>query len=111
MTKEIAALGTIGVLLASNLFGLIYSMVVLKTDVFKSFRIQSKAYKEGVFGSRMPLYLFNFIVLLIFAGTGTYFVFDFLYSIKSWINPAATIKFIPNDINISCISAYIDVIK
>ena len=53
MTKEIAALGTIGVLIASNLFGLIYSMLVLKTDVFKSFRIQSKAYKEGVFGSRI----------------------------------------------------------
>ena len=77
MTKEIAALGTIGVLVASNLFGLIYSMVVLKTDVFKSFRIQSKAYKDGVFASRMPLYLFNFFVLLIFSGTGTYFVFDF----------------------------------
>ena len=77
MTKEYAALGTIVVLLASNLFGLVYSMVVLKTDVFKSFRIQSKDYKAGVFGSRMPLYLFNFIVLLIFSGTGTYFVFDF----------------------------------
>ena len=45
MTKEIAAIGTIGVLIASNFFGLIYSMLVLKTSVFKSFRIQSKAYK------------------------------------------------------------------
>ena len=77
MTKEIAAIGTIGVLIASNFFGLIYSMLVLKTSVFKSFRIQSKAYKEGVFGSRMPLYLFNFVVLLIFSGTGAYFMFDF----------------------------------
>ena len=77
MTKEYAALGTMGVLIASNLFGLLYSMIVLKTDVFKSFRIQSKDYKAGVFGSRMPLYLFNFVVLLIFSGSGAYFMFDF----------------------------------
>jgi hypothetical protein len=42
MTKEFAALGTMGVLVISNLIGLIYSMVVLKTNVFKNFRIQKK---------------------------------------------------------------------
>lgn len=76
MTRETIALGTVGVLLASNLFGLIYSMVVLKTTTFKKFRIQTKAYKEGVFGSRMPLFIFNFIILLIFSGVGTYFMYD-----------------------------------
>jgi sterol desaturase/sphingolipid hydroxylase (fatty acid hydroxylase superfamily) len=76
MTRETIALGTVGVLLASNLFGLIYSMVVLKTTTFKKFRIQTKAYKEGVFGSRMPLFIFNFIILLIFSGFGTYFMYD-----------------------------------
>ena len=76
MTRETIAFGTVGVLLASNLFGLIYSMVVLKTTTFKKFRIQTKAYKEGVFGSRMPLFIFNFIILLIFSGVGTYFMYD-----------------------------------
>ena len=76
MTRETIALGTVGVLLVSNLFGLIYSMIVLKTTTFKKFRIQTKAYKEGIFGSRMPLFIFNFIILLIFSGAGTYFMYD-----------------------------------
>ena len=82
MTRETIALGTVGVLLASNLFGLIYSMVVLKTTTFKKFRIQTKAYKEGVFGSRMPLFIFNFIILLIFSGVGTYFMYD-LFNVQN----------------------------
>jgi len=101
MTKEFAAIGTMGVLVISNLIGLIYSMVVLKTNVFKNFRIQQKEYKEGVFGSRMPLYLFNFAVLLVFSGTGTYFVFDFFESEgTAWwmIALQVVIAFIADDI-------------
>jgi deoxyuridine 5'-triphosphate nucleotidohydrolase len=92
MTKEYAAFGTIGVLIASNLFGLLYSMIVLKTNIFKSFRIQSKEYKTGVFSSRMPLYIFNFIVLLLFAGSGTYFLFDLFATEDIEIAPGHGIK-------------------
>ncbi len=37
--------------------------------------------------------------------------FSFLYSIKSCIKPAATIKFIPIEANISYISSYTFVLK
>ena len=76
MTREWVALGTILVLLGSNLFGLLYSMLVLKTNLFKSFRIQSKSYQEAIFRKRMPLFLFNFVILLFVAGTGSYLIYD-----------------------------------
>ena len=76
MTREWVALGTILVLVGSNLFGLLYSMLVLKTDLFKSFRIQSKSYQEAIFRKRMPLFLFNFVILLFVAGTGSYLIYD-----------------------------------
>ena len=76
MTREWVALGTILVLVGSNLFGLLYSMLVLKTNLFKSFRIQSKSYQEAIFRKRMPLFLFNFVILLFVAGTGSYLIYD-----------------------------------
>ena len=76
MTREWVALGTILVLVGSNLFGLLYSMLVLKTDLFKSFRIQSKSYQEAIFRKRMPLFLFNFVILLCVAGAGSYLIYD-----------------------------------
>ena len=76
MTREWVALGTILVLVGSNLFGLLYSMLVLKTNLFKSFRIQSKSYQEAIFRKRMPLFLFNFVILLCVAGAGSYLIYD-----------------------------------
>ena len=76
MTREWVALGTMLVLVASNLFGLFYSMLVLKTNIFKSFRIQSKSYQEAIFRKRMPLFLFNFVILLCVSGAGSYFIYD-----------------------------------
>ena len=76
MTREWVALGTMLVLVGSNLFGLFYSMLVLKTNIFKSFRIQSKSYQEAIFRKRMPLFLFNFVILLFVAGTGSYLIYD-----------------------------------
>lgn len=78
MSREEVALLTVGVLLLSNSIGLVYSLVVLKTKVFSAFRIQKRPYKKGVFSSRMPLFLFNFVVLLIFSGGGAYMLYDFL---------------------------------
>ena len=76
MTREWVALGTMLVLVGSNLFGLFYSMLVLKTNIFKSFRIQSKSYQEAIFRKRMPLFLFNFVILLCVAGAGSYLIYD-----------------------------------
>ena len=76
MTREWVALGTVLVLLASNLFGLIYSMVVLKTNIFKSFRIQTKNYDSTIFRKRMPLFIFNFLILLSVAGIGSFLIFE-----------------------------------
>ena len=78
MTREIAAIITVLLLITTNSIGLIYSLLVLKTKLFAKYRIQSKAYKTGIFSERMPLYLFNFFMLLLFAGVGTYFLYDFL---------------------------------
>jgi 4-alpha-methyl-delta7-sterol-4alpha-methyl oxidase len=76
MTREWVALGTVLVLLASNLFGLIYSMVVLKTNIFKSFRIQTKNYDSTIFRKRMPLFIFNFLILLSVAGIGSFLIYE-----------------------------------
>lgn len=76
MTREWVALGTVLVLLASNLFGLIYSIVVLKTNIFKSFRIQTKNYDSTIFRKRMPLFIFNFLILLSAAGIGSFLIFE-----------------------------------
>jgi len=76
MTREWVALGTMLVLVGSNLFGLFYSMLVLKTNIFKSFRIQSKSYQEAIFRKRMPLFLFNFVILLCVSGLGSYLIYD-----------------------------------
>ena len=75
MTREIAAIITVLLLITTNSIGLIYSLLVLKTKLFAKYRIQSKVYKTGIFSERMPLYLFNFFTL--FAGFGTYFLYDF----------------------------------
>lgn len=77
MTREIAAIITVILFITTNSIGLIYSLLVLKTKLFAKYRIQSKAYKTGIFSERMPLYLFNFSTLLIFGGVGTYFLYDF----------------------------------
>ncbi|MBM3165551.1 MAG: sterol desaturase family protein [Bacteroidetes bacterium] len=75
----------VGLLLVNNLFALLYSLVLLYTDWLKKYRIQEKKYQKGIFFKRMPLYLFNFSLLVLFAGFGSYFIFPFLeQSWSSW---------------------------
>ena len=78
MNAATIAIYTIVLLICTNLFGLIYSMLVLYTPIFKKFSIQKKPYVKGVFAKRMPLYLFNIILLLTISGVGAYFGFGFL---------------------------------
>lgn len=75
----------LGLLVANNFLGLIYSLIVIYTPLFKKYRIQEKKYQKGIFMKRMPLYLFNLILLLLFAGVGSYFIFPFLTNeLSSW---------------------------
>lgn len=78
MNAATIAIYTIVLLICTNLFGLIYSMLVLYTPIFKKFSIQNKPYVKGVFAKRMPLYLFNITLLLTISGVGAYFGFGFL---------------------------------
>lgn len=68
---------TMILLFSSNLFGLIYSLLVLKTSLFTKYRIQTKPYKEGVFKERLPLYLFNLFILALFGIAGVYLLYGF----------------------------------
>ena len=78
MNAASIAIYTIVLLICTNLFGLLYSMLVLYTPIFKKFSIQKKPYVIGVFAKRMPLYLFNITLLLTISGVGAYFGFGFL---------------------------------
>ncbi|MFM7388292.1 MAG: sterol desaturase family protein [Bacteroidota bacterium] len=82
MTALTFSLMIIGLFLINNLFGLLYSLVLLYTDWLNKYRIQEKKYQKGIFFKRMPLYLFNFSLLIILAGFGSSFIFPFLE--QSW---------------------------
>jgi 4-alpha-methyl-delta7-sterol-4alpha-methyl oxidase len=77
MNATSIAIYTIVLLICTNLFGLIYSMLVLYTSIFKKFSIQKKPYVKGLFSKRMPLYLFNITLLLTISGFGAFFFADF----------------------------------
>lgn len=62
---------------SSNLFGVLYSLVVLKTSIFTKYRIQTKPYKKGIFKERLPLYLLNMLILTVFGATGVYALYPF----------------------------------
>ena len=77
MNASSIAIYTIVLLICTNLFGLIYSMLVLYTPIFKKFSIQKKPYVKGLFSKRMPLYLFNITLLLTISGFGAFFFADY----------------------------------
>jgi sterol desaturase/sphingolipid hydroxylase (fatty acid hydroxylase superfamily) len=94
------ALITMGTLLGSNLFGLIYSLIVMRGSFFSSYTIQDKSYRKGLFWERMPLFLFNFVILLGLSGVGAYFLFDlFSFDFDLWvILLQITLAFILDDV-------------
>lgn len=77
MSELTIVIGTVCLLLVSNIFGFIYSLLVLNTSVFKKFRIQSKPYKKGILKERLPLYLLNLVILMAFSASGVYFLYPF----------------------------------
>ncbi|NBV67904.1 MAG: fatty acid hydroxylase family protein [Flavobacteriia bacterium] len=78
------AVYTVILLISTNLIGLVYSMVVLYTPLFKKYRIQQKPYQKGIFKKRFPLYFLNLMLLLLISGVGAYFLFPFIET--TWTN-------------------------
>lgn len=77
MTPLDGAIVTGLVLIVSNVFGVIYSMVVLKTRFLDSFAIQDKkTYQPKIFSQRIGLFLLNFCILLALSSTSVYLFFD-----------------------------------
>jgi len=65
---------TICIALVSNAIGLVYSWLILYTDVFRKYRLQGKKYKPELFLQRLPLISFNIIILLIVTAVSLYFL-------------------------------------
>jgi 4-alpha-methyl-delta7-sterol-4alpha-methyl oxidase len=78
MTRLEVILITAGVLLFSNSIGLFYSYLVLKTNLFSKYRIQTKNYKPGIFLERFGLYIFNLSLLILLSCFGVWMVYDFV---------------------------------
>jgi 4-alpha-methyl-delta7-sterol-4alpha-methyl oxidase len=76
MTRNELIIYTVGMLAATNLFGIVYSYVVLNTSLFKKYRIQEKEYQPNIFKARFGLYFLNLVMLLAFSAGGVYFIFD-----------------------------------
>jgi len=76
MSKETIILVTLGLFLAGNLLGAVYSWAVLYTDVFKKFRLQTVKYKPGIFFQRLPLVVFNVSVLSVITAFSLWYVAD-----------------------------------
>ena len=61
---------TLGIPIFCNLFGGIWSYLILYTDVFSNSRLQKRRYKSDIFKKRAPLIAFNLSVLFIFVIIG-----------------------------------------
>lgn len=100
MNATTFSLYIIGLLLLTNLLGFIYSLLVVYTKVFDRFKIQFKGYRQGLFWKRMPRYSANFLLLLLFSGSGAYFMFPLLESElinPLWIGIQVLIAFLVDD--------------
>lgn len=86
MTNTDIILITLGVLLAGNIIALVYSWLVLYTDVFKKYRLQDKKYKSGIFFQRLPLILLNLAILSVLTAVSLYYFADVIFetSIPAW---------------------------
>ncbi len=86
MTNTTIILITLGILLAGNIIALVYSWLVLYTDVFKNFRLQDKKYKPGIFFQRLPLILLNLTILAALTTVSLYFFADTIFetSVPVW---------------------------
>ena len=67
---------TLILLLLINLFGFLYSYLIIKTNLFKRFKLQNRPHKLKNFYDRMPLICFNLVILICITGFGLYYLSD-----------------------------------
>ena len=79
MIKDNIILSTLVLLLSINVFGFIYSYLIIKTNFFKKFKIQKRPHKLKNFYNRMPLICFNLIILMCITFVGLYYLSDSIY--------------------------------
>lgn len=80
MSNEELALGTGLLLLGTNFIGFIYSYIVLYSDIFSKYRIQSTKYSNQILLKRLPLYLLNLFLLIVISAGSILLIGDFFDS-------------------------------
>ena len=71
-------LSTLLLLLFINLIGFLYSYIIIKTDFFKQYKLQSRPHKIEDLYSRSPLICMNISILMLITGLGLYYFSDYI---------------------------------
>ena len=71
-------ISTLCLMLSINLMGLVYSYIIIKTNIFKNFKLQDRPHKLKNFHKRLPLILFNLLILLSITGAGLFYMSDYI---------------------------------
>ena len=78
MVNNNIILSTLLLMLSINLLGLLYSYLIIKTNIFKRFKLQNRPHKLKNFYKRLPLILFNLLILLLVTGLGLFYMSDYI---------------------------------
>ena len=68
---------TIIIIVTCNLIGFLFSVLSIHFSFLNKFKIQKRKIKPKTFYKRLPLILFNIILLIIISFLGLYFFYDF----------------------------------
>jgi len=71
---------TILIIISCNILGLFLSIASVHLKFLHKYRIQKRKIKASTFYNRLPLILFNIILLLLISSVGLYFVYPYLFS-------------------------------
>ena len=75
MDKFTFVLYTILIIVSCNIFGLLVSIASIHLKFLSNYRIQNRKIKASVFYNRLPLILFNIMLLILVSSFGLYFIF------------------------------------
>ena len=71
---------TLIIIVGCNIFGFFLSIVALHTNLFTEYRIQKRKMKANVFYTRLPLILFNILLLVLISSLGLYYLYPIIFS-------------------------------
>ena len=66
---------TILIIVVCNIFGLCVSIISIHMSFLQKYRIQKRKIKSSVFYNRLPLILFNILLLIIISSIGLYYIY------------------------------------